>query len=170
MPRHMDAWTMSGMSDAGSIFNKRRQPIGECVRAGLRGGHMNTDIISQMRQGVRALRTAEPVIPEVYWGGAGVVITVEPIPVNPDAFYPPHKQFVTKHPGEATWLFEKLRDLLEPVIDAVSKHAFYERLAIAGERFPEWHAMRNAILDEAERWIDESIIEYEAEIRDVRIH
>ena len=115
---------------------------------------MQQSDIAVMRQGIEQLRSARPVHKEIYWGGADVVITPEPIPVNPDAFYPPPRQFVTPHGSEATWLFESLRDLLAPLIDFQSKFDFYERLAAAGERCSEWSDMRDAILDEATRWLE----------------
>jgi hypothetical protein len=131
--------------------------------------HVGAKDIEKIRRGIDALRTAQPVIRDVYWGGADVVITREPIPENPDAFYPPHRQFVTKHAGETTWLFESLRDLLSPLIDFHSKFAFYGRLANAGERCQEWSDMRNAILDEAARWVDEYVSHNDQTMRDMRI-
>jgi hypothetical protein len=125
--------------------------------------------IEKMREGIAALRTAQPVIGDRYWGGADVVITPEPIPVDPDAFYPPHRQFVTAYAGEATWLFESLRDLLAPLIDFRSKFEFYERLAVAGERHQEWNEMRHAMLDEAARWMDEMVGNNERALRDTNI-
>lgn len=131
---------------------------------------MRRSDIKAMQLGIERLRTARPVHKEIYWGGADIVITTHPIPVNPDAFYPPHRQFVTPHASEATWLFESLRDLLAPLIDFQSKFAFYESLAIAGERCADWSDMRNAILDEARRWVDEAKDHVDRTENDVRIH
>jgi len=125
--------------------------------------------VERIRRGIDGLRTAQPVDRDMYWGGADIVITREPIPDNPDAFYPPHRQFVTQHAGEATWLFESLRDLLAPLIDFGSKFEFYERLAAAAERYQKWDDMRNAILDEAARWVDEMVNDNQRRSREIRI-
>jgi hypothetical protein len=130
---------------------------------------MNRKEIERMQRGIDELRTAQPLIGDVYWGGANVVITPQPIPENPDAFYPPHRQFVTRHASDATWLFERLTDLLSPLIDFGSKFELYERLAAAGERWPEWNDMRNAILNEAANWMEEIVRENERAMRDTRI-
>jgi hypothetical protein len=141
----------------------------EKQQSGLQGGIMRGKEIEKMRRGIDALRQAQPIGRDVYWRGADVVTTRNPIPENPDAFYPPDRQFITRHAGEATWLFESLRDLLAPLIDFRSKFEFYERLAAAGERHQEWKEMRDAILNEAARWMDEMLGDRERELRDTNI-
>ena len=126
--------------------------------------------LERMRRGIDELRGAAPEPREVFWGGADVVITPEEIPVDPGAFYTPPHQFITPHPSEATWLFESLRDLLAPVLDAGNKYDFYARLARAGEGHSDWVVMQNAMLDEATRWLHEIAGDVERLMRDPRIH
>ena len=131
---------------------------------------MQRSELDRIRHGIAALRTAEPSTRETFWGGAEVMVTPERIPENPDAFYPPPQQVVTDYPSEVTWLFESLRDLMNPLIDSISKFAFYGSLADAASQHNQWSEIRNAMLDAAEGWLDEAESHVEQVSRDPRIH
>ena len=44
------------------------------------------------------------------WQGADVVISQEPLSVEPKSFYPAPRNVVTSYSAELSWLFESVRD------------------------------------------------------------
>jgi hypothetical protein len=71
------------------------------------------------------------------WGGAGVVILVEPPSPQPGGFYPDPSYVVTMHVGELSWLFVELRNIANK-FDGYSKWKaeFFGRLAVRAKTVP----------------------------------
>jgi hypothetical protein len=72
------------------------------------------------------------------WGGAGVLVTSTPRNSTENAgFYPEPRTVVTPFAGEVAWLFTRLRDAFDGLIDGASKIEFYGRLAAAATAYQQ---------------------------------
>lgn len=50
-------------------------------------------------------------------GGAGILILSEPLPDDPDSFYPPPRSVVTPYLAELSWLFKQLGGAFRGLIE-----------------------------------------------------
>lgn len=72
------------------------------------------------------------------WRGADVLVTSKPGNSAHDAgFYPEPRTVVTPYAGEVGWLFSRLRDAFDSLIDGASKIEFYGRLANAATDYQQ---------------------------------
>lgn len=70
------------------------------------------------------------------WGGADVLVTSMSRKSTENAgFYPEPRTVVTPYAGEVAWLFTRLRDAFDGLIDGASKTEFYGRLAVAATAY-----------------------------------
>lgn len=75
---------------------------------------------------------------EAEWGGADVLVTSMSRDSTGEAgFYPQPRTVVTPYAGEVAWLFTRLRDAFDGLIDGVSKIEFYGRLANAAAAYQQ---------------------------------
>ncbi len=72
------------------------------------------------------------------WGGADVLVTSIPRNRTGKAgFYPEPRTVVTPYAGEVAWLFARLRDAFDGLVDGASKIEFYGRLADAATAYQQ---------------------------------
>ena len=72
------------------------------------------------------------------WGGADVLITSKSRKsADNGGFYPEPRTVVTPYAGEVGWLFTRLRDAFDGLIDGTSKIEFYGRLANAATDYQQ---------------------------------
>lgn len=69
------------------------------------------------------------------WGGADVVITMQPPQTHSGGFYPEPRYVVTPNAKQLSWLFVQLRDIFSDLYDGASKVEFFGRLANAALRY-----------------------------------
>lgn len=70
------------------------------------------------------------------WGGADVLVTSTSRNNSRDpGFYPEPRTVVTPYAGEVGWLFSRLRNAFDGLIDGTSKIEFYGRLANAATNY-----------------------------------
>src|SRR5579884_1843011 len=88
------------------------------------------------------------------WGGANVLVCSIPRHTR-------HRELVTPHALEVSWMFESLRDAFSGLVDSCSKFELYGRLQLAAtnaiRRQPQIDArgLCIALLDEAESILSE---------------
>jgi hypothetical protein len=71
------------------------------------------------------------------FGGAGVLLLSEPLPDDPDSFYPLPRSVVTPYVAELSWLFKQLGGAFRGLIDSMTKFEFYGRLGNAANAYHE---------------------------------
>jgi len=70
------------------------------------------------------------------WQGADVVISEEPLSVEPKSFYPVPRNVVTSYSAELSWLFESLRDAYTDLEGyGFWKEEFFGRLGNSASRY-----------------------------------
>ncbi len=98
------------------------------------------------------------------WGGAGVIVTKESPPVDEaSSDFRRVRYIVTPHANEVGWLFRGLWQAFKPILDHMSKHIFFERLADAVLQYQESRAgkpedvkaLLNAVLSEGNNILDD---------------